>query len=129
MTTDKIYEGFKFMDGSYTEHIVTCYNGSIVYTYDYDDDGVTEMAYTRNEIADMMKEWDGKNHSVVWEQPMNVSLTHDGFDIDLDADEDGDVFSVFVKPSSSAWWEDGVDLDSLEEALDFIREAKGRGEE
>lgn len=56
--------------------LVDSYNGSIVYCerYDWDDDGNEVLVdddcrYTRKELADIMKEVDGYNHKVYWEDP------------------------------------------------------------
>ena len=53
--------------------IVTGYNGHIVYAdYYTDDDTKTEERYTLSEIAGLMKELDGKNHRVIYDEPHTV---------------------------------------------------------
>lgn len=68
-----IKEGFRFNS---SEGYVECcnYNGSIVYCTEYecDEEGYeTGKTYARmltlNEIAQYLKDEDGKNHKVMWE--------------------------------------------------------------
>lgn len=70
--TDRIFKGYKVTTAE-GYILVKSYNGSIVYVSNYVSDEKDychfecERMLTLSEIGALMKEVDGKNHKVIWE--------------------------------------------------------------
>lgn len=79
---EHIYTGCTFCDEELNEHLITGYNGHIVYTtvyawwdedesgepYELDEPRISgEATFTLSEIGDTMKFFDGENHKVTWD--------------------------------------------------------------